>query len=338
MPHNDDPPSPIRRGQGIRLSTRKPAPLDPPAAAPPHNPDTPIARGRGLRLTSTPETRAPHIRRGAMQMATGSISYLQSGSGPALILLHGFGASSNFWRGVLHALSPLHACYAPDLPGFGNSPARSNAPTLESLAYEILAFADALGLDEFDLVGHALGAAVAATVAGLQPDRINRLVLTSLALRPFAPELLAMIVGRSPFDAALTMARPVLDLWRPWASLAMRAKATSQFLAAQLLAGPPGDEQLWQSYLVDFANADGRAALTTYAAHADPTLIASLEAIRAPTLLISGKADRIARPNQAAAILERIPGAQLALLESCGHLPPIEFPDAYHTILNDFLQ
>jgi len=338
MPASDDSTAPIRRGHGLRLSTQAPPDETPATAAepPPADASEPIARGRGLRLTTPASADPAPIVQAQAQVPSGLISYSSGGSGPPLLLLHGFGASGRLWRGVMEALGSQYTCYAPDLPGFGETPPRAAAPTLDTLAAEILAFADILGLDRFGLVGHSLGAAVAATLAGYYPRRVTRIALTSLGVRAFAPELITLIAARQPFDFALGFARPALNFWRLWTGWAMVTPPTALLLSAQLLAGPPADAQLWQEYLADHARADGRAYITSVASQSDPILKASLGAILAPTLLIVGREDRVARLPEVLVAQEMVAGARLQVIEQCGHLPPIERPAEYHAILRDF--
>lgn len=367
MPEEEGP-APIRRGRGLRLTTRTPAPDEMPPPAEAAGPQDPIARGRGLRLTthaSPPDEAPPAIDAGPQEpvahgrglrltthalapdlapplraqirVPRGRTSYCRSGDGPPLLLLHGFGASGRIWRGVMGTLGDARACYAPDLPGFGASPARSTPPTLTALADEALAFADALGLERFDLIGHSLGAAVAATLAGRHPARVGRLALTSLGVRAFAPELAAIGIARPPVDLSFNLARPILDLWQPWGRWAMASAPAAMFLGSQLLYGPPADAQLWQEYLADHAAADGRAYITSMTSQGDPGLQADLRAITAPTLLIVGREDRIARLHEVVAAQGLISGGRLKVIEGCGHLPAIERPAEYHAILREFL-
>lgn len=351
--------APIRRGRGLRLSTEAAQP-EASAEAPVEAPAevAPIARGRGLRLTTTeeaapvageatpvtpppgpppPPTATATIERLQAQLPGGRVSYLRAGEGPPLLLLHGFGASGEIWRGVIGALVDAYTCYALDLPGFGASPARPATPTLASLADDVLALADALGLERFALVGHALGAAVAATVAGRQSGRAARLVLSGFGVRPFAPELMALGMARTPLDLSVSFARPLTDFWRPFNRRAMASPPVALLLGAQLLQGPPADQELWQAFLADHAAADGRAYITAVTASGDPRLHAALRAIVVPTLLVNGREDRVAPIVEAAAAQRLVQGSAIAVIESCGHLPQIERPAEYHAALRAFL-
>ncbi len=322
----DQPNDPIRRGRGLRLSTSSPTDADAPAS----DSET-IARGRGLRLS----TAAAPAQSATVRAAHGPLRYQRVGDGPPLIALHGVGASSQVWRAVLPGLADLRTAYALDFPGCGDSPARSTAPTLAALADEVIAFADALGLRRFDLIGHALGASVAAVVAATRPARVGNLILISFGARSATPDALALSLLRAPFDIALGLARPALNTWAGWA---LGAPIANQLMAAWLLAGPPADPALWDAYLADHARADGRMYVTMQTMATDPLLKRQLQAITAPTLLINGQDDRIVRPSEARAAAALIARSMVELIPACGHLPPIEHPALCQRLIRTALE
>ncbi|HMQ31690.1 MAG TPA: alpha/beta fold hydrolase, partial [Chloroflexaceae bacterium] len=284
---------------------------------------------------------APTVRQTAgarwrIATPTGPISYLASGEGPPLLLLHGFGATARIWDDTRAALADLRAAYALDLPGFGESPPRAAAPTLPALADEVLACADALGLARFDLLGHSLGAAVAAVLAARAPGRVGRLVGVSLGAR-VAPELQALGLGRAPLDLTLGLARPLLDLWQPVSRALMQSPPVALGLGSIVLHGPPASAELWRAYLADHAAADPRAYLTSLTAVGDPALLAALPAIAAPTLLVAGREDRVARLAETTAAHAMLPDSRFIALDGCGHMPMLERPAVFHLALRRFL-
>lgn len=341
----------IRRGRGLRLSTEgaaaeAQAPAEP-AAAPQ---TTPARRGRGLRLSTTatpPEAPpppppptpavAPLVR---TQIATpaGALSYLSGGvdGGHPLIMLHGWGATVRIWANVAATLAPQRKLYLLDLPGAGATPARLTIPTLNALADELRAFVATLGLERFDLLGHGLGAAVAALVAGQQHRRVSRLALIGFGIRDFAPDLLAMSLARLPFDISVGMARPLVDVWQPFNRAFMQSPPMERSMSAALLYTQPSDIELWLHYLADLATADARAYMTWLTMPGEAALHAALSEISIPTLCIAGREDRIVRLAEAKAAYMRIPGSELLILDACGHMPMIEQPEALHNALREF--
>ncbi|MCX7789229.1 MAG: alpha/beta hydrolase [Chloroflexaceae bacterium] len=366
------PPSieqPLTRGRGLRLSTTTAdaAATPPPVEPPPSRrrktrPATATATDGAAASTSPAEqpsqptlrlaTEAPVVPRSVPATATapsvsflleslwlssGKVAYRRAGAGPALLLIHGFGATSRIWRGVAGALADARTSYALDLPGSGGTPPRPAPPTLRTLADATIAFADGLGLGRFDLCGHGLGAAVAAMVAARYPDRVGRVVLSNLGARSFAPELMALEWTRAPLDLSLGLARPFFDFWQPWNRYLFQAPPLAAFLGAQTLQRPPADQELWRDYLADHAATDGRSYLTALTAAGVPHLHAALRAISAPTLLVAGDSDRLVRLAEVEQCQRLVADSRLVVLEDCGHLPMIEVPDLYHQTVRDFL-
>lgn len=110
----------------------------------------------------------------------GRTAFQSKGAGPPAIFLHGLGLNSHFWRFQLEALGDLRRCLAPDLLAHGFTDA---APTgdysFRAQANMVLAFADALDLDRFDLVGNDSGGAISQMVAAIAPHRVRSIMLTN---------------------------------------------------------------------------------------------------------------------------------------------------------------
>ena len=105
------------------------------------------------------------------------------GSGPPVLLLHGWPDSHRLWRHQVAALTAAgYRCVVPDLRGFGESdrPAEVEAYALPILAGDVLGVLDHLGIDRAHVVGHDWGAALAWVVAGFAPDRVDHLVAMSV--------------------------------------------------------------------------------------------------------------------------------------------------------------
>jgi len=110
---------------------------------------------------------------------------------PAILLIHGAGHDRGVWQAVTAGLAAAgRRVIVPDLPGHGDS--EGEAPgAVDAMATWVLAFADARGLDRFELAGHSMGSLVALAAAAAAPTRIGRLhLLGSLAPMPVAPLLL----------------------------------------------------------------------------------------------------------------------------------------------------
>jgi len=108
-----------------------------------------------------------------------SVAYRESGSGPAILMLHNGGTSSTIWRNQLDALSDRRHAVALDLPGFGESPRVTPPPDLREMVELVAAFIEAHGLAPVMLVGNCMGSNIAAGVATADPDRVAAMLLVN---------------------------------------------------------------------------------------------------------------------------------------------------------------
>lgn len=105
---------------------------------------------------------------------------VEVGAGRPLVFVHGVPATSYLWRNVQRALAPRHRTLAIDLPPLGASCALDGDHGLEHQADRLAAWADALGLERFTLIGHDVGGGVAHHFAARHRDRLDRLVLVDV--------------------------------------------------------------------------------------------------------------------------------------------------------------
>ena len=105
------------------------------------------------------------------------LEYLAAGSGPALILLHGYTETSHMWEAVIPHFARTFRVVAPDLPGIGGSAIPSDGLDMKTAAIRIHDLAQALQLRKARIVGHDIGLMVAYAYAALYPDDVERLVV-----------------------------------------------------------------------------------------------------------------------------------------------------------------
>src|SRR3954454_779935 len=102
------------------------------------------------------------------------------GSGPGLLLAHGAGSSlAGTYGPILEALAAHHTLVGIDYPGSGDTPRSTTPLTVDDLADQLIAAADAEGLDRFAVSGYSLGGPVAARASTRHPERVTALVLTA---------------------------------------------------------------------------------------------------------------------------------------------------------------
>ena len=111
---------------------------------------------------------------------SGEISYIDIGTGPTALFVHGIATNAYLWRNVISALASQRRCIAVDLPLHGQSPVTGEQDlSLAALAAGLEDFCDALGLTAIDLVANDTGGAVAQIFAARSPHRLASLTLTN---------------------------------------------------------------------------------------------------------------------------------------------------------------
>jgi pimeloyl-ACP methyl ester carboxylesterase len=261
--------------------------------------------------------------------------YLVAGSGPPLVLLHGLLGYSFSWRLNYAALGNVATLYAPDALGTGFSERVADLDcSLQGSAGRVLAFMDALGLRDADLLGTSHGGAVAVFAAALDREqgsrRIRRLLLVD-AVNPWSRygRWLIRVLG-GPIGRALPWAAkrfaPTHSYWL------RRQYADPRRIPAGTLAGYTAP--LEHGGTMEHAHAIlrcWRADLRDYEARL--ALIRDL-----PTLLLWGSKDAAVLPTSAHEVAKRLDRAELVMLDGVGHLPYEESPEEFNRVVMAFLQ
>jgi pimeloyl-ACP methyl ester carboxylesterase len=118
--------------------------------------------------------------RRVVQTRSGEISYVDVGTGPVALFVHGIATSAYLWRNVIEALSPRHRCVALDLPLHGQTPVTAGQDlSLAAMTSVVEDFCDALGLSDINLVANDTGGAIAQIFAARNPRRLATLTLTN---------------------------------------------------------------------------------------------------------------------------------------------------------------
>jgi pimeloyl-ACP methyl ester carboxylesterase len=248
----------------------------------------------------------PHLDRDGVRLR-----YDVSGSGPTVVLTHGFGATSAVFDATRAALAADHTVVTWDLRGHGDSDSPPD-PAAYSTALaiaDLAALLDATGAERAVVAGHSLGGYLSLAFRLAHPERVDALVL----------------IGTGPgYRQEEARAR--------WNDMALK-------YAAGLAAGrtdPMGDDDddLDLSAHRDPAGLAlaGRGILTQH----DATVIDSLPSIDVPTLVTVGDHDR-AFVAGSRYMAERIPGAELVVIPGTGHSPHVSRADEVGRVLRSFL-
>lgn len=266
-----------------------------------------------LRALFVYSRRAAGLELRTFELADGPIAYLEGGSGPSVVLLHGFGGSKETWIGVAAALAPHYRVIVPDLPGFGESPARqagSHDPAAQ--AARLRSLLQGIGAGPHHLGGLSMGGEIAAFYAASYPDELRSLLLVA-APGVRSPEqtdfLRRVLAGENPLrvdDEA--------DLDALLAMVSFRPRSIPRLLKRAMVDDMAPRQEVQQRILGDIVRA-GEAAL-------EPLL----PRIRARTLVLWGAEDRLVDPSTAGVFVAGIPRAESEILPGCGHALPGDCP------------
>jgi 3-oxoadipate enol-lactonase len=252
-----------------------------------------------------------------------------AGSGPGLVLVHGFGGAKEDFADHVPALARDHTVVIFDHRGHGASdkPADRDAYSLDRLATDILEVADGCGLDRFRLLGHSMGGMLARQIPLREPQRIEALIMMDTAAGPipgFDPTLMDA-AAEVAFTRGKDALKELLDL----------AQVLETPAYQRTLLDRPGYQQFQNRKWADVSEIMWGAMAVAMAYQPDD-LAALAAAVSVPMLLIVGAQDA---PFLAAsrAMADAIPGAQLMIIPDAGHSPQFENPDAWIDALTRFL-
>ena len=274
-----------------------------------------------------------------LDLPGGRMRYLQAGSGPPLILIHGLMGYAFSWRFTMPALAPLATVYAIDNLGAGLSTANAGLDcTVRATAQRVLQFADAVDIKGFDLLGTSHGGGVAILVAALCAEqrsqlshrRLRRLILVA-PVNPWSQhgQRLAPFVG-SAFGSF--MFRSTAARWPSLHEVALRRMFGD---ASKIPAGSAA------GYRIPIVKNHGyhHALQIVKNWTADLAEVGSaLPKIRDyPTLLMWGTKDGAVYFHSAERLRQNFRDARLVAFEGVGHLPYEEAPEEFNRTLVEFL-
>ncbi len=253
------------------------------------------------------------------------LHYSDTGNGPAVVLIHGFGSSLEIWHAVTPQLSKNHRVIAVDLKGFGWSARPEGNYSPDEQAKLVLALMSKLGVEKADIVGHSWGASVSLALALRAPERVNRIALYGAwvyeeQLPPFFLWARAWGVGEFLFSAFYgeRLEEQVAHAYFDPGSIPQ-----SRIEAIEKLFARPGTKA---------------AALTAVRDQRYDKVQRRYKTIRHPTLLLWGREDQIARIHFGERLRSDLPNAKLNVYPRCGHIPMLEAAESTTSDLVEFLQ
>ncbi len=262
-------------------------------------------------------------------------AYIRAGHGPALLLIHGIGDSSQTWADLIPLLARGRTVIAPDLLGHGRSDKPRGDYSIGGYACGMRDLLTVLGIDRVTVVGHSLGGGVAMQFAYQFPERCERVVLVATGgVRSDIHPLLraAAIPGSGAVLSLLTTASLRHIGWAVTRAL--------RWLHTDLGRDVDDLMRTLEDLHVDTARAAFLRTLRT-AVDGHGQAITMLDrcylAAGMPSLIIWGGHDAVIPPEHARILHAAMPGSRLEIFADAGHFPHRSNPERFRTVLEEFL-
>ncbi|HJU04369.1 MAG TPA: alpha/beta fold hydrolase [Nitrospiraceae bacterium] len=260
------------------------------------------------------------------------IVYLDAGTGPPVILVHGFGGSLWQWE-YQQPLAESHRLITLDLLGSGLSDKPDVAYTPAHMVESFRAFMDAVHIPRASLVGNSMGAGLVLGMALTFPDRVDRIVLIDGFPDHVRDKLTSPLVHR-----ALETSAP---LWL----VNMGNYFAGRGLTRRVLSEMVYDIDLLTPAVVDRSYRNRKRGgmigplleMATHLQEWEETFAMRLDQIQHRTLVIWGAQDKVFPPHVGRNLSATLPNAGFELIPEAGHIPMWERPDLVNPLLLKFL-
>ncbi len=255
--------------------------------------------------------------------------YEDRGEGFPILFGHSYLWSSKMWEPQVEELSRTYRCIVPDLWGHGRSdPLPARPCSIETLAADHRALVNALGIEQFALIGLSVGGMWGTRLALDHPGSVRALVLMDTFVGPEPPEPQKQYLGmldHVEHAAAIPprLAETILPLFFSPATFENNPRLVEEFRDS-LLAIPPAR--------IPTVVALGRAIFTRQ------SMLERLCELSMPALMIVGRDDRSRPPHESRAMAEALHGARVDIVPGAGHISSLEQPEVVTTILKTFLR
>lgn len=249
-----------------------------------------------------------------------SIAYTKTGSGPPIVLLHGFTQDSRIWKLQIESLSKNFTVIAWDAPGAGLSGDPTEKFTIDDWADCLANLLDSIGIKKVHILGLSWGGLLAQEFYKRYPDRVISLILcdttigwTGALSDSVARELLAACIHNSFLP---------------------RQDFVLKYLPGMFSDSVPSAIKNELSRIMSDTHPVGFRLMATAVATADTRAL--LPTIKTPTLLIWGESDKRSPLSAAYQMRDVIHGAKLEIISGAGHVSNMEKPIQFNKAVKDF--
>ena len=247
------------------------------------------------------------------------LAHDDAGAGPVVVLIHGHPFNRGMWAPQLAALRDRFRVIAPDLRGFGESPVTPGTVPMAQLAADVSHLLDGKGIASAALAGLSMGGLVVMELAAAQPERWWAYgFIATTAQRVTAEEAQARL------DSARTMEERGM---RP----------VAEQMAARLFGPGPGEPLTTTIMDMMLATSPAGAAAAVRGRAERPDYQPVLKSISAPSLVCAGDHDSYSTAEITSELASCLPGPEVVIMESVGHLPNLERTGAFNAHLIGFL-
>jgi len=277
---------------------------------------------------------SPEAKPRTVEVHGRTVNFVEAGSGPVLLLVHGMAGTCANWESVIEPLARERTVIAPDFPGHGASAPGGGDYSLGALASGLRDLLLALGHDRATLVGHSLGGGVAMQFTYQFPEMVERLVLVSSGgLGPDVSPVLraAALPGAELFISATAGIGSRLGsaVGRGLSLIGMRPNADlAEVARGYATLSDPERRKAFLATLRSVVGTEGQRIAALDRLYLAETL---------PLLIVWGENDPIIPVDHAREAHEQLPGSRLEVFEGTGHLPQLERPGRFVAVLERFL-
>lgn len=249
----------------------------------------------------------------------------EAGDDAPILLVHGYGSSTESYKPIFNELARRHRVIAVDLPGFGLSDRRAGDYSPEALSDVLVEILDQKHITRAHVVGHSWGGSIVLSFALRHPDRLARLIVISGWL--YEDQILPfMRWGQVPFVGETLYAMQYTQLAGEKLYFNFY---DPRFVTAEVVEKVQAGMRRPGTVAAALAAARGMHFSARERRHRDITV---------ETLLLWGAEDQVSRPLFGARLARELPRARFVSIPACGHIPMIECRGPTAAAMLDFLE
>lgn len=250
------------------------------------------------------------------------LAYDDAGSGPAVVLMHGYPFNRSLWKEQAEALSGKYRVVRPDLRGFGESDATAAPVTMDRMAHDVALLMDHLGIQQAVVGGLSMGGYVALAFCKQFPSRVKALVLADTRAQADteeAKQTRSQQAEKAMAEGMAGIADAMLPKLLTPDTVSKRPEVVKRVRDMMLKTKPQGAA----SALLGMAQRDDQSEF--------------ISTITVPTMIVVGREDAITPVADSESMHSKIAGSRLVVIDNAGHVCNVEQPEQFNYALSVFL-